>query len=492
MKKFLKNKKILLYLILGLAFILRFYNYQNRWGLAYDQARDVIVSTYALYNHLIPLTGPFSSAGQFIYGPQWFWIISFLTAIYPNTIITPWIMQTLLYVFAVYIMFLIGKEIIGENFGLIAAFLTAISTAQVLFSTNLTSPSMVGIFSIFTVYFFIRFIKYSKNFDAFLFSFLVATTVNIHFQAVGLLFLLPVAFLLSKRKIKQLGILIIGFTIPFLPLLLFDLRTNFFETRNMLDYYLYGQQRIYVPNRWLTYAGSFWPKAWGDIIGGSIFFGYFTIFCLVILTIVNFIRKKIPKEILGIIISFLLIFIMLRYYKGQIFGGYTVFLDPFVLILTSWVLYEILRFKKSIFYLLILIISISTIYIDVREASAATNLTAKYSFEWSNLLIKKVPNKKFVIYDYNNNFDNMSRPLSLYLYNKNKLDDDGLRIGIINGTPSAIMKDQKKFPIILGELGQYQFIDLSASSDASLKKNKWFPVNPSDVYGSLEDWYKNK
>ena len=155
MKKLNKSKKIL-YAILIFGFILRFYNYQNRWGLAYDQARDVLVSLFALNNNLIPATGPFSSAGQFVYGPQWFWIISF---IYPHAIVTPWIIQTLLYVFTIYVMFLIGKEIIGEKFGLLTAFFTAISISQTLQSTNLTSPSMVGIFSIFTTYFFIKYIE---------------------------------------------------------------------------------------------------------------------------------------------------------------------------------------------------------------------------------------------------------------------------------------------------------------------------------------------
>ena len=35
---------IALLLVIVLAFLLRFANYQNRWGLAYDQARDVIVA----------------------------------------------------------------------------------------------------------------------------------------------------------------------------------------------------------------------------------------------------------------------------------------------------------------------------------------------------------------------------------------------------------------------------------------------------------------
>ena len=490
MKKLNKSKKIL-YAILIFGFILRFYNYQNRWGLAYDQARDVLVSLFAINNNLIPATGPFSSAGQFVYGPQWFWIISFMSAIYPNAIITPWIIQTILYVFTIYVMFLIGKEIIGEKFGLLTAFFTAISISQTLQSTNLTSPSMVGVFSIFTTYFFIKYIKYSRNRDAFLLTFFIATTVNVHFQAVGLFGLIPIGFFLGKRKIKQIWLLILGFIIPFLPLLIFDLKTNFFESRNMLDYYLYGQQRIYFPRRWLTYAGVFWPKAWSEVLGGYPFVGYFITFFLVIFSFLAIVRRRINKELVGVIIALLFIILMLRYYKGELFGGYLVFANSFILILTAWVFYQFYKIKPFIFYILLLIIVVNNFSILLKNLNEATNITSQLAFKWTNQLVEKYPDKKFALYDYKDNFGNMTRPLSLYLYNANKIDDNGLRIGLVDSTPAAILKDQKKFPVIYEDLGQFQFIDLNASSDAQLKKHNWSFVNPSGVYKSLEEWYGN-
>ena len=51
------------FLIIAIACFLRFYNYDNRWGLAYDQAYGAIVGKYALTEGKIPLVGPFSSAG---------------------------------------------------------------------------------------------------------------------------------------------------------------------------------------------------------------------------------------------------------------------------------------------------------------------------------------------------------------------------------------------------------------------------------------------
>ena len=488
-KKLLDNKsKTALLLILILATILRFINYFNRWGLAYDQARDVIVATYALDNHVVPLIGPFSSAGAFVYGPQWFWILSLFISLYRNIIIVPWIVQTWLFIGIVYVMFLIGKELLNKNFGLILAFFTAISTAQIGQATNLTSPSMAGIFSIISIYFFVRFVKYSKSIDAFILGFLVATTVNIHFQAIGLLVILPIAFLLGKRNIKQLAFLIIGFVIPFIPLMIFDLRTNFYESKNMLDYYLYGQNRLYVPNRWLTYVGYFWPNSWALIIGGNIFFGYFSILVITIISVYEILKRKITKEMLGLIISFLLIFVMLRYYKGEIFDSYLTFVHPFILIFTSWVFYKIFKLQKIVFILLIIIITFTTMFANYRLIISATNNTAQYASNWRNVLSLKYPNKRFAVYDYRYKTSAVSVPLSLYLYNQNKIDDTGFRIGIVQATPGALL-EFKQYPTIYGNPGDFQIVNLNEFNKNDLIKMGWKFVNPNEVYKSTEDWY---
>jgi hypothetical protein len=162
-KLFVRKAEIILFFILIISIFLRFVNFPNRWQLSYDQARDTIVATYALNNHLIPLTGPFSSAGKFIYGPQWFWILYAYISIYKDFLLTPWIIHALIWSGMSFVMYLIGKEILGRKFGLLLSFFAAISWAQINIATNLISPSMAGIFSIISIYFFIRFIKFSGN-----------------------------------------------------------------------------------------------------------------------------------------------------------------------------------------------------------------------------------------------------------------------------------------------------------------------------------------
>src|SRR3990170_3035674 len=120
-----------IFLLVFFAAFLRFVNFENRWGLAYDQARDVLVAREAIQEQKLPLIGPFASAGQFVYGPQWYWILMLLIGIYPFWLLTPWVLQALLYVGVVLLMILIGHEVQGKRFGLLLGLLTAVSTAQI-------------------------------------------------------------------------------------------------------------------------------------------------------------------------------------------------------------------------------------------------------------------------------------------------------------------------------------------------------------------------
>lgn len=490
LKKLFKDKfNIGLVLVLLLSVILRFYNYQNRWGLAYDQARDTIVSLFAINSHQVPLLGPFSSAGQFVYGPQWFWIIMLFQSFSKNFLILPWILQSILYVFVVYLAFLIGKHVEDKKLGLIFALFTCFSVGQIGQSVNLSSPSMVGVFSFVTFYFFVRYIKYYKKSDLFLTGFFLGNAVNIHFQAVGLTVLLPISIILGKRKLKDIVVLLLGFTLPFIPLIFFDLRSHFFESRNMLDYYLHGQYRIYVPNRWLTYVGVFWPNAWARVIGGKYIVGAGTIGLFTAIACISIYKRKITKSFLASIIVFLAIFIWLRNYRGPRYDSYLVFLHPLILLFSSWTAYSIYKINKilgALFIIVLIGFSLNLTFLEIKNAS---NLTSLEAIRVREVLQSKFPGQKFAVYDYEYKNVSYSLPLVLYLYVVNKIDDKGRKIGF-TVTNEENASDTGIFLLLYGGKGWYQLVDLSSSSSADLSKHKWNFVNPSQIYKATENWYK--
>lgn len=475
-------------LIIVLATLLRFYNFENRWGLAYDQARDVLVAQEALKRLELPLIGPFSSAGQFVYGPQWFWVLMVMISLYPYSLITPWVVQVLLFIAITYVMIHLGKEIEGQLFALLVGCLIAVSPGQIAQSTNLTSPSMVGIFSILSLYLFILYFNKPSGMYAFLLGFLISTSINIHFQAIGLLAFVPVSLLFTKWKAKNIVFMGIGLLVPFIPLIIFDLKTNFYESRGIIDYYLYGQHRIYVPNRWLTYAGVFWPNAWSRIIGGNAMVGYIILFLFSILLVYKTYKRRLSKLFLALLINFFLIFVMLRYYKGERYDSYIVFLHPFVFLFTAWVLLHVAKINRFLGILLFCVVIGMSLESDFREITTATNESARRSYYWKNFLVSTYPDKKFAFYDYRHQGTAYSFPLVLFLEADGKLADNGYRIGF--GTPAE--KDQPHLPQIKGNKLGFDIRDLNNSSPAQLMKDEWAFINPSEVYQSTEEWYRKK
>lgn len=476
---------LVIFIITLLAFSFRFYNYQNRWGLAYDQARDVLVTREAIRSHQLPLVGPFASAGAFVYGPYWHWTLLLPVSLFPGQIMAPWVFLTLLTVFVVSGMVLLGREIGDSSLGIIVGLLAALSTAQILQSSDLTQPTLVGVWSFLTLFTFVMHIKRGSYKSGFLLGLLVAIAISTHFQALGLLVLLPVGFLFGKRQLVTLFSMTIGLIVGFLPLIIFDFRSEFFESRGMLDYYYYGQYKIYIPNRWLTYAGEYWPKSWAHIIGGEIIFGYLIIFLLGLTASILFMKRAISKIMIAIIISFLCMFTVLRYYRGERYDGYIVFLHPFVLLLTGWVIWQIAKFNKIAGLFLLCILLIGSLRISIPKIVSASNYASIQSAAWRDVLVKRYPGKTFAVYDFQYKSAGMTLPVVLYLDYANRINDNGYRIGF--GEPPKELN--LYYTRIIDKEARLDAWDLQKVNHNTLEETKWALINTSKVYDGMQKWY---
>lgn len=473
--------------ILIAAVFLRFYDLSDRFGLAYDQARDLLVAREALHIKELPLIGPFASAGQFVYGPQWYWILIGFIFLTPGWFLGPWVVLGVLYCICIYLMTRIGQMIGGKKLAVIVGILVAVSPGGIAQSVNLSSPSMAGVLSIVSLFFFVRYITRKKAIDGFLLAFCIGTAIMVHFQAIGLLFLLLVVGVFGKRSLKNYMLLFTGFVLPLIPLIYFDFTNNFFESRNILDYYFHVQQRIYYPNRWLTYLGTFWPGAWARITGGEVILGYVGFFGCFLLAALSFYKKRLSnKSVLGMGVVFFFNIIMLRYYKGQLFDSYLVFLHGIIIIVTALLILHIYQWKKVIgFVFLILFIfgSLKSVYLDMRGSANGTFLRSEAV---ARVLNSEFPGKTISVYDYKYMSPQFSLPIALYLDYKGKLSNRGISVGITSLSHAASMS---ALTVIDPSLDVAVF-NLSASSEARLSTDGWGRVNPSDVYNSTVLWYK--
>lgn len=479
---------ICIFLILILATILRFYNYNNRWGLAYDQAHDALVARYALESHKVPLVGPFSSAGPFQTGGEWYWLIMIGTAINSSQVITPWIVMTLLYIGFVIVSYFVGKDMLNKYFGLLLALLSSVSTAQVVQSTHLNNQSSLAIISLLAIWSMVKYTRTKKIKYLFFLGFFSTLGPLIHMQG-ALLVVLPILTLLFTGipAVRSFIALVMGAIIPVIPIFIFDTQNNFVNIRNLMYYFIIDQYNIsldVLDRRWLTFAGVYWPRAWSYVIGGSYFISFLIFISLFFFTLHNFFRKKISKEILIINVFLVISVVFLRYSRVPLFDSYIVFLHPFILISTSWMIFNLIKWRWAAGVILLITVLLLNLINDFREIMASSNQSQVLANQEVKAIKSKFPEDKFSVYSYHYKWSDKNAILSLFLSADGIINDQGKPISIVISTRSG----EFEYPVLHESEGGYQVLDLSSSSSAELTRSRWVLMNPSAIYKATEEW----
>lgn len=506
-------------LIVFLAVFFRYYNYFDRIYVHADNALFAQAAKYAQDNLKFPQIGPFAQA-PFFTGPWWLWILAIFFFI-PLGFLTPWYMISISSLIFIFLIFWLGKEIGGKWFGAIAALLAAVSPAQIDNSFSIWNAAADSFLALLAMTFLVRFYKlprarsprycllslheraehsrssevcirsrihprlniqflagYSTSeykgkraFDIFLLGFIVSLAITIHFQTFLLTPLVLAAILTARPKLKNFIYLAIGFVIPFLPFLFFDLRFGWFWFRSVYIYITIDQYMIWVPNRWLTYAGIYWPQTWGQIIGGGRWLGGLVIVLLSMLTLLRLKDFKKYKLFYLIAISFVLEVILFRYWRGERFSYFSNFAHPAVVILTAWVIVEIYKLNKTAGIILGLIIFSASVLGAYRNLEDRQITFSKIKSLRSEIYAK-YPKDKFEVYGCVYSGALISHPLSLMMYSDGRDDASGVKIGVCYLSDKSI-----NWTILRDE-------------DVKEEKSPWLDHSTSNVYKTMTEWWK--
>ncbi len=474
---------LLVFLITILALIFRTYNYKERISIVADNSRDAQVASYAADNLKFPLTGNFASAGPFFYGPWWYLFLESVSFI-PLGSLKLWYVATALSMLFIVLIFKVGQEIENKFLGFIAAFYAAISPAQIQNSFSIWNPSITPLLVLITLFFAIRSIKKQALHNLFFLGFFTSLAFTIHFQNM-LIFPIPIVTIIilwfkfqsKKRYILCILLLALGALIPLVPLLYFDITHYWFDSRNFLIYLLVDQYKIWVPNRWLTYLGIYWPQTVSYIVGGSVFISYLIISLIGGLTLLNIknIHKNLPYFLIAI--TFLFELILFRYYRGERYLYLSLFSHSSILILTAWATYKVIRINKLIGLSLLALIAMFTInrsFLDIHaeEITLTEIRTAKTE------IFKTFPNSSFNIWECAPNGARVSHPLAYSIYKEGKESLNGVNIGVCESQEKTIdwalisKKDlQKKF-------GERPFYSNRATSKIYEDTMEWWRESP--------------
>lgn len=495
-KEWIKNNKYFLILsaLVLLAIFLRFYDYNNRWGLAADQARDILVSRVALKLHKLPLIGPFSASGPFVFGPYWYWLLLVPVGLFNTSFLAPWIFLTLLNVVAVFIMFLIGKKLMSTPFGLLLSLLAAVSPEEVQLSTNLIMSAFVGFLSVGIFYFFICYIKDRRLIHIACMALLCGIAINTHFEAVPLIALLPIAIIFGKKKWSHIGTLIGLFLIPFLPLVIFNFQSHSYElshiflTNTPQQHMSLARTLLEIAKREIVFITHTLPILWERLIVGLRIplIGYVMPICFLLSVYLMHRKRLLHKEIVILLILAASILVIVGYYKGVFFQNFFAFSYPLLFICTGLICYTLYRYNKYIGSITVGLLLVASLYADGKTIAQATNNDAIAGHALENTLIRLYPQEKFVLYNYTSLNKDKGLTLSLFLDVDNKIGRKGIKIGMAYfGAPindTVLFDDHESTGL--------QLYNLQGSSYAKLKQEGFIPYDASRVYASVEQWYK--
>jgi hypothetical protein len=492
MINFFKKQKIQFYIFLAIILLgafLRSYNYPYRYGLGEETVRDAVIGIEGARELQFPLTGSFSSLGPFTFGPWYAYQLILFYLLVPF-VYSPWIYLSLISVAYIFVMYKIGKILVEEVFALILAFLAAISPAQIISATHITSHNNTNIFAALSIWIFlILFTKNKSKWWHLLFGFVIGVGMNLHFQMSGLL-ILPLTLLIFKRKFVNFVHSGLGVIISFIPMLVFEMNNHWFTTRNIFYYLTVGKNAIYVPNRWLFYVRDFWPSFWADALGIPIWFCNIII-ALFLLFIVGLIyKRKLSRNFLLILAAFLFNFVLLRYYWGPRFFGYLNFLRPFVFIFTAFVVYN-LKYRKIYIGLILLPLIIYFSFPRIISELSPDGFSESIRKEVS-ILEQKYPNKKFTLYTcqkkYGGQYNSSAFSILFLLELNNKIDNNGTKIAVKSdcGFPKTdeSLLNQDEYPTIVDSIK-----DFSRATNSAILEAGWKPLTFASMYRQYARWW---
>jgi len=235
--------KVLLILILVVAFFFRFYNLTGSLQFQGDQGRDAMIVADIFRLHDLVFIGPVTSVGNMYLGPFYYYLmLPFLWLTYPSPM-GPVYAVAFLGLITVYLVYLLGRKLIGEPGALIASGFYALSAIVIQNTRFSWNPNPAPLASLLMIYF--TYLAWKKNAKYWIWvSVCFSILIQLHYltllslPAAGLIWLLAFRdqYQTTKKeknknlwqKLKPLFIpsfLAIGiFIISLTPLVLFDLK----------------------------------------------------------------------------------------------------------------------------------------------------------------------------------------------------------------------------------------------------------------------------
>ncbi len=482
---------LILVVIFFIAVFFRFANYDSRWTLSQDQARDGIISYISLQNHSLPLIGPPSSVGKFSFGPYYYWLIILFSVLAPNVVNASWIGFTFISLLPVVLFYFIGQDLGSKKMGLILALVFAFASGPIFHSVDMLNPIPL-IWSVSLVLFcLVRLMEKEKLIYSFFMGIAIGLSINFHFQALGLLCLPFINLIFSKKNRWQIFVLsILGIITTFIPMVIFNFQVNGGLLKNMFESFGSGNNiTLRVVPGFIKDLIIFWPQLWGEVLVFTQNFGY--IFYIVTIAVLGYgvwKRERINKSILIICLALFIQAIILRFYNGTRTPVYLLIFHPFIIFLTGWSIWHLWKNQKLIGGALLAVFLFLSGWSNVGIMKGFTQKPLIFQIK------KQIDEKHLSSIDFYTVKDSgmISLPLYYLLLKEDRISSQGYKIGACS---DYMLPNNQPFcpidPAPFFRRENYPVFDLSTVSDEKIKAAGFNQLTKEEIYGFLTSYYKN-
>jgi len=237
---------------------LRLWNIENRVNFSMDQGMFMIRAREIWINKEITLLGPPASpivdGRHFFQGPITYYLLTGLELLGNWEVIKISWLMAILGLVGMWFLFKTIAMVANEKAAWIGALLYCFLPITINFSNFIWNPNFLLILTPIYLYFLVKAIKKNSRWLMFLAGIMGGVGLQFHFQFVPILGISAIYLLIKNRKIWWCFVL--GAIIGYLPLIVFDIRNNFYNLRTIFLWLMIGDKKrgffaydylVYIP-----------------------------------------------------------------------------------------------------------------------------------------------------------------------------------------------------------------------------------------------------
>lgn len=234
------NNKSAIGLFVVFAFF-RFFRLEPFVTFLGDQGRDAIIMKRIMTGEHFPAIGAPSSVGMVYLGPFYYYLIAPFLALFNFHPVGPAFGVALISLAGIALSYVLVRKLTDPRTALFFTFLTGFSATILDLSRYSWNPNLLPFFAFFTLLFFTLTMEKKRRLYAVLFGMLFSFATQLHYLAALLVIPCMIAALpffvnpqTRKDFIQKVALSILSFFTFSSPLLLFDIKHGFINTKNFV------------------------------------------------------------------------------------------------------------------------------------------------------------------------------------------------------------------------------------------------------------------